>query len=288
MKKGKKQLKRGVINSIFNILMTLGSTTSGKVLFGFALLIICLASTASYIQGMESLRSEDQQKLLIKNHSSSSSTAAKLDLASVEDSMVQEVDDINIEHIEPAASRDSEKGTDEKKESEAVKQSPLAESNVSSAEVKGKDIRYTLAAGTYILNDTLQKTRRFAVKLSLPLDVKEKTKNVKMTRLLVGTFPVEKKSVELTRLKAYTNNAFIITSGGKFSLYAGSYYHSAEAGRAKKRLIDQGLNVKEVSVQVEMPAYASYIGNFETAKAAMLASKRAEVAGIKMPIVVVR
>jgi hypothetical protein len=287
MRKDKKQLKGGVIDNIFNILMKLVSTPSGKALFGFALLIICLASTASYIQGMQGPMSEDQQKLLIQNQSSSSPTTAKLDLASVEDSKVQELDDINIENMEPAASRDSEKRT-EKKESDAVKQSPLAESNASPAELKGKDIRYTLAAGTYILNDNLQKTRRFAGNLSLPLNVKEKTKNVKMTRLLVGTFPVEQKSVELTRLKAYTKNAFIITSGREFSLYAGSYYNSAGAGRAKKRLTDQGLNVKEVSVQVEMPAYSSYIGNFETVEAAMLASNRAEVAGIKMPIVVVR
>ena len=148
--------------------------------------------------------------------------------------------------------------------------------------------RYMLAGGAYILKDNLQANRNFAEKLGLPFQVKVKKKKVKMTRLLVGTFPVDKERVELKRLEAYTRDAFVIRHGRKFSIYAGSFYYASDARKHKDRLMKQGLNTEEVSVQVEMPLYISYIGDFETAGEATLAGRRAESAGRAMPVIAVR
>ncbi len=148
--------------------------------------------------------------------------------------------------------------------------------------------RYTLAGGAYILKGNLQTNRHFAEKLGLPFQVKVKKKKVKMTRLLVGTFPVDKERVELKRLEAYTRDAFVIRHGRKFSIYAGSFYYASDARRQKDRLMKQGLNTEEVSVQADMPLYISYIGDFETAGEAVLAGRRAESAGRAMPVIAVR
>ncbi len=148
--------------------------------------------------------------------------------------------------------------------------------------------RYTLAGGAYILRGNLQTNRDFAEKLGLPFHVKVKKKKVKMTRLLVGTFPADKEKVELTRLEAYTSDYFVLRHGKKFSIYAGSFYLAADAKKQKARFMKQGLKVEEVTVQAEMPLYISYIGDFETAEDALLAGRRAESAGRAMPVVEVR
>ncbi len=148
--------------------------------------------------------------------------------------------------------------------------------------------RYTLAGGAYILKGNLQTNRLFAEKLGLPFQVKVKKKKVKMTRLLVGTFPVEKESVELKRLEAYTRDYFVMRHGKKFSIYAGSFYYASDAKRQKARFMKQGLKVEEVTVQTDMPLYISYIGDFETAGEATLAGRRAESAGRAMPVIAVR
>ncbi len=148
--------------------------------------------------------------------------------------------------------------------------------------------RYTLAGGAYILKGNLQTNRLFAEKLGLPFQVKVKKKKVKMTRLLVGTFPADKESVELKRLEAYTRDYFVIRHGQKFSIYAGSFYYASDAKRQKARFMKQGLKVEEVTVQTDMPLYISYIGDFETAEEAVLAGRRAESAGRAMPVVEVR
>ena len=148
--------------------------------------------------------------------------------------------------------------------------------------------RYTLAGGAYILKGNLQTNRLFAEKLGLPFQVKVKKKKVKMTRLLVGTFPADKESVELKRLEAYTRDYFVIRHGQNFSIYAGSFYYASDAKRQKARFMKQGLKVEEVTVQTDMPLYISYIGDFETAEEAVLAGRRAESAGRAMPVVEVR
>ncbi len=150
------------------------------------------------------------------------------------------------------------------------------------------ETRYTLAGGAYILKSNLQKNRHFAEMLGLTFQVKEKKKNVKMTRLLVGTFPIDKERVESKRLEAYTSDGFVIRHGRKFSIYAGSFFDTADARNQKDRLMKQGLNTEEVSVQVEMPLYISYIGDFETAREAMLAGRMAESAGRAMPVIAVK
>ncbi len=148
--------------------------------------------------------------------------------------------------------------------------------------------RYTLAGGAYILKGNLQTNRLFAEKLGLPFQVKVKKKKVKMTRLLVGTFPADKESVELKRLEAYTRDYFVIRHGQKFSIYAGSFYYASDAKRQKARFMKQGLKVEEVTVQTDMPLYISYIGDFETAEEAVLAGRRAESAGRAMPVIEVK
>ena len=185
-------------------------------------------------------------------------------------------------------SQNSDKGNIMTKVKEIEKQAPFAGKEESAAGAKAKDARYTLSGGAYILKDNLQKNRRFAEMLGLPFQVKEKKKKVKMTRLLVGTFPVDKEKVELKRLEAYTRDAFVIRHGRKVSIYAGSFYYHADASRWKNSLMKQGLNVEEVTAQVEMPLYVSYIGDFETAGEARLAGTRAESAGRKMPIIAMR
>ena len=185
-------------------------------------------------------------------------------------------------------SQSPDKGNIITMDKETEKQAPFAGKKESAAGAKAKNARYTLAGGAYIIKDNLQKNRRFAEMLGLPFQVKEKNKKVKMTRLLVGTFPADKEKMELKRLEAYTSDAFVIHHGRNVSIYAGSFYYPADAGRLKNRLKEKGLNVEKVSAQVEMPLYVSYIGDFETAGEAKLAGRRAESAGRAMPVIAIR
>ncbi len=281
-------MKIGVIESFFTILKRAAKTVSGKGLTAFAFLLVCLAAASGYLLGSQVSLSEEQERTFIKSEPPPSSSEYQLKLQSVEEAEEPGIINMKFGEIQPAASLDSENRVIMTKAKEAEKQDSMNEKLESAVEIKAKRVRYSLAGGAYIFHDNLQKDRQFAEMLGLPFQVKEKKKKVEMTRLLVGTFPVEKGRVELKILEAYTRDAFAIRHGMKVSIYAGSFYYPADAHRWKNRFMEQGLNVEEVSVQVEMPLYASYIGDFETVEEAMLAGSRAESAGRRMPIIGIR
>lgn len=272
------------------------SKQAGKVVFGkglalFTFLLVCLAGVSGYLLGSQISSSEMTGITFMKSDSPSFSAAHQVKLESVEYKADEpEIMENLIEKIQPAASPDSDKRVIRTKLKETEKKAAFAEKTepAATAATKNKSVRYTLAGGAYIFYDNLQKDRQFAEMLGLPFQVQKIKKQIKMTRLLVGTFPVENKSAELKKVEAYTRDAFAIHHGRKVSIYAGSFYYPVYAHRWKTRFMKKGLNVKEVSAKIEMPLYASYIGDFKTVEDAMLADRRAENAGRKMPIMGIR
>jgi len=262
-----------------------GKAFSGKGLTVFVFLLVCLSAASGYLLGSQVSFSEVEGTIFTKSYPSLSSSEHRIKLKSVANTEEPEIMEKKNEKIPSVVSPDSDKRVIMAKLKKTEKQTAFVEKTEPAAGTKAKCVRYALAGGAYIFHGNLQKDREFAEMLDLPFHVQEIKKDINMTRLLVGTFPVEKEKVELKKLEAYTRDAFAIRHGRKVSIYAGSFYYPAYTHRWKNRFMEQGLNVEEVSAHVEMPLYASYIGDFETVKDAMLAVKRAESTGRKMPII---
>ncbi len=281
-------IKIGAVKSVSTIIKRAGKAIPGMGLPAFAFLLVCLAAVGGYLLGTQVSLPEEQQTVYTESKLPLSSPEQQLKLKSVKEAENPETIEMKFEEMQPAASSDPEERAIMTKVKEEEQQASFVHESEPSVEANVKKARYTLAGGAYIIYDNLQKDRQFAEMLGLPFLVEEKKKSVKMTRLFVGTFPIEIGKAKLERAKTYTPDAFAIRHGRKVSIYAGSFYYPSDAHRWKNRLMDQGLNVKEVSAQVEMPLYAAYIGDFDTVEEAMLAGLNAERAGRKMPIIGIR
>lgn len=77
-----------------------------------------------------------------------------------------------------------------------------------------------------------------------------------MKRLFVAEFSDQTTATaELAKLKKITDGAFIIRTGGKYELYAGSYDQPKRAELEKIRLVGRNVNVSLRDASVKLPAY---------------------------------
>jgi hypothetical protein len=151
--------------------------------------------------------------------------------------------------------------------------------------------RFALAAGMYIFNKNFTEQQKLAGKVGAPFHVEIKNRNIAMTRLYVGTFPMQKGLALYQKMKKKFPGTFLIKDSKKqtVSVFGGSFYFAEEARKGKDLLVKGGYKVKEVSSTVSLPLYAGYIGNFDSTKdAETFRHESIQSSATEMPVVAVR
>jgi cell division septation protein DedD len=177
--------------------------------------------------------------------------------------------------------------TDEKKTPPAAKQEKAAKKpakkEAAATVQKATSGPWTVTIGTYVLEEALAADMARARKAGLETVVQQGNRRKStMNRLLLGEYADRTTAqAELDKLKRFTADAFILESGGKFSVYAGSYLLDARAGSEKERLADAGIKLTLKRAEVALPSKSLTAGTFSDRKAAEAAVKKLKDLGIK-------
>jgi cell division protein FtsN len=86
---------------------------------------------------------------------------------------------------------------------------------------------------------------------------------------------------ELSKLKKYTSDAFVIDNAGMHTVYAGSYLLDARASSEKERLAAAGFSLTVKRAAISIPTKNLTAGSFLEKSAAEDVLKKLRTAGVK-------
>lgn len=142
---------------------------------------------------------------------------------------------------------------------------------------------YSLVVGTYVLESTLKADKAKLEKAGLhPSIAAGPKKNQQMNRLIVAEFESETAArAELDRVKTVSKDAFLLRENGKFTVYAGSYYHHDRAVDEQERLRGQGFAPILKKSVAPVGSWKLTVGGFPTRDAAQEEAAKLRTMGFK-------
>ncbi|MSN27217.1 MAG: hypothetical protein GJV46_15275 [Geobacter sp.] len=146
---------------------------------------------------------------------------------------------------------------------------------------------WSLVIGQYAIEEALSVDMGRVRKAGLTPVVKPGLrKKTTMNRLFLADFASRADAqAELTKLKRYTSDAFIIDQAGKNSVFAGSYLLDSRASTEKERLSSAGFAVSIKRVEVAIPTQSLTVGPFSDKKSAESALGKLKGVGIKAALI---
>ena len=164
---------------------------------------------------------------------------------------------------------------------EATKAKPAGKEAAPAA----KGGRYTLLIGDFVQDKNFAALQAKLRKQYKPLARKSIQKVEPMNRLFVGEFAdYDAAAAELGKLKPLTRDAFSIEKGGKYYVYAGSYFGGELAASEKKRLTGKGVKIELQKVEVPVSIVRLTAGRFPSRDEAKKAVAALEKKGIKATV----
>ena len=154
---------------------------------------------------------------------------------------------------------------------------PTAMDNAESTPAAGD---YSLLAGSFLKKAYLEETQAQIAKLGLPSTVRPQLIPVTMTRVKVGTFPLEEGRQRLDTLRAAIPEAFATADGQNLTLYAGSFAVPKDADAMLSLLREQGIEGQLEKVDLKMDGFSLSIGPFATRQEAEAALQKTRQAGL--------
>lgn len=145
--------------------------------------------------------------------------------------------------------------------------------------------KYGLQAGVLLLPKSIRETEATLRKLGFEPQVTSVTREIEMTRLLVGTYPLEAARDKVEELRPQIPEAFLLAHGNQGTVYAGSYRVLAQARQAAETLAAKGIRVDEDPVLVPMTLQRITCGSFVDRSAAEAAAARLKAAGVDALVV---
>jgi cell division protein FtsN len=119
-----------------------------------------------------------------------------------------------------------------------------------------------------------------------PLHKTELKKAKPMNRLYVGEYPnYDAGAAELERIKKLSADAFFIEAGGKYRVYAGSYYSSKMADQVRSGLEAKGVSTTLQKADVPVTVVRLTAGRFADKAAAAAAVKKLKATGLSPAVV---
>lgn len=142
---------------------------------------------------------------------------------------------------------------------------------------------WMLVVGNYLIEDAMAvdmaRLRKAGFAVSVQPGVR---KTAQMNRLFLAEYTDrDKAQADMSKLKRYTSDAFILEQNGKFAVYAGSYLLDTRVASEKERLAAAGFSMTLKRTEVAIPSKALTAGSFTDKNAAETALKKLENAGIK-------
>jgi cell division protein FtsN len=141
--------------------------------------------------------------------------------------------------------------------------------------------------GEYVVADAMEKDREKLRQAGLTPVVKQgPKKSTPMVRLLVGEFDnPERAQQALQKLRDATVEGFMLSEGGKYRVYAGSYASEGRAIKEKERLAALGVSLSLRKATVAVPTLLLTTGNYPNRAAAEKDAAKLKQKGLR-PVVI--
>lgn len=144
---------------------------------------------------------------------------------------------------------------------------------------------WMVEAGTYLNASALKSAEKKIRGLGYEPQVSSTQKNVRLTRLRLGTFPEGEVKEALAYARGVAPDAFALRSGDMFTVYAGTFASQQNIREMTERLVSEGVRVEEEPVEVKRTISLLRFGGFADQAAAAEAAAKARKAGIAAEVV---
>ena len=145
--------------------------------------------------------------------------------------------------------------------------------------------KYVLQGGPFLVPENLVRAEKTVRSLGFEPRLEKGEKTVKMTRLRVGRYPLEKARAKVRELKAMAPDVFLLPKGDRAAVYAGSFSDTHRARRLAAQLYQQGVRVEEEPVKITLPVTILTFGGYADMATARQAAERARANGLEVLIV---
>lgn len=146
---------------------------------------------------------------------------------------------------------------------------------------------YTLRIGEYVVPSAMEKDNAKVREAGLTPVVKEGSKKKEpMIRLLFGEFADQETArKELQKLRDATVEGFILNEGGKYRVYAGSYFVKARAMQEQQRLEALGYKLTLRKANVSVPVLLLTAGKYGSRAEALKDVSRLKKKGLSAAVI---
>lgn len=146
---------------------------------------------------------------------------------------------------------------------------------------------YTLRIGEYVVVDSMAADKEKAQDAGLTPVVKQGPKKKEpMVRLYLGEFADQESARrELAKLREATVDGFVLNEGGKYRVYAGSYFVEGRAAKERDRIAAKGVKLTLRKSAVAVPTYILTAGKFSNRDDAVKMAAKLKQKGLR-PVVV--
>lgn len=145
---------------------------------------------------------------------------------------------------------------------------------------------YTLRIGEYVVADAMERDKEKVQDSGFTPLVKEGPKKKEpMVRLFLGEFDDQESAKrELARLHDATVEGFVLNEGGKYRVYAGSYFLHERAVKEQKRLTALGIKPSLRKASVSVPTLLLTAGKFSNREDAVKAAAKLKLKGLRAAV----
>jgi cell division septation protein DedD len=144
---------------------------------------------------------------------------------------------------------------------------------------------WMVEAGTFLNASALKAVEKKIRGLGYEPQVTTTQKNVRMTRLRLGSFPESELKEALAYARGIAPDAFALRSGETFTVYAGTFTNPENIREMTQRLVSEGVKVEEELLEVKRTISLVRFGGFANQTTAAEAATRARKAGIAAEVV---
>lgn len=144
--------------------------------------------------------------------------------------------------------------------------------------------RYRLEIVVLLPKSNLRDVEKTIRKLGYDPEVTSMEREVKMTRLLIGTFPTAEAKAVLAELLSKVPDAFLLNQGAFSSIYAGSYHDHGQAREMADLLVAEEIKVEEETAMIKMAVQRVAFGDFTDIAEAQAVAGQARSVGLDVSL----
>lgn len=153
-----------------------------------------------------------------------------------------------------------------------------------SPKVDGAAEGFTLRVGAYLYDSSAREAEKTVRGLGFEPVQTQIVRPVTMTRLRIGSFPLEEAKRKIEELSEVAPDAFYLNKGGEIVLYAASYFDVDKARVFADQIYAHDVLVEEETATVDGTLTVVSFGLFPSREAAQEAAAKANAAGVETQV----